>query len=374
MREVNIVPGTIGELFRIMKDDQELKECQIDWARLALINKLGAGQFGDVCLMELEGSGMLSSAPSDSAAESEAVDVELNGRVSGGPAARGTSVDGPLGNKRQLVAVKRLLPASLNHAADVNDFRREIKLLHSLRHPNVVAFKGWGFYGVDNSPLGTHSDKDADSNALFLAEECCAGGSLSDLVNCEMCGAGWRYGGKEALSWLLDIAKALEYLHDEDTGPGIVLHRDLKLANVLLATKHVPGAPPPAARVVDFGIAKPVYITPSQDPDRPPKQPATGSIAGAKGVSGSSGGKKEAQSANARRSAASKRSYHLYMRRIQSSYQMTDMTGSVPYMAPEVIVGGKYGRRVDVFAWAIIAYELFMKVSKAQVCTQLGAA
>ena len=107
---------------------------------------------------------------------------------------------------------------------------------------------------------------------------------------------------------------------------------------------------------------------------RPPKQPATGSIAGAKGVSGSSGGKKEAQSANARRSAASKRSYHLYMRRIQSSYQMTDMTGSVPYMAPEVIVGGKYGRRVDVFAWAIIAYELFMKVSKAQVCTQLGAA
>ena len=374
MREVNIVPGTIGELFRIMKDDQELKECQIDWARLALINKLGAGQFGDVCLMELEGSGMLSSAPSDSAAESEAVDVELNGRVSGGPAARGTSVDGPLGNKRQLVAVKRLLPASLNHAADVNDFRREIKLLHSLRHPNVVAFKGWGFYGVDNSPLGTHSDKDADSHALFLAEECCAGGSLSDLVNREMCGAGWRYGGKEALSWLLDIAKALEYLHDEDTGPGIVLHRDLKLANVLLATKHVPSAPPPAARVVDFGIAKPVYITPSQDPDRPPKQPATGSIAGAKGVSGSSGGKKEAQSANARRSAASKRSYHLYMRRIQSSYQMTDMTGSVPYMAPEVIVGGKYGRRVDVFAWAIIAYELFMKVSKAQVCTQLGAA
>jgi serine/threonine protein kinase len=44
---------------------------------------------------------------------------------------------------------------------------------------------------------------------------------------------------------------------------------------------------------------------------------------------------------------------------------MTDMTGSVPYMAPEVIVGGKYGRRVDVFAWAIIAYELFMKCTVA---------
>ena len=257
VREVNVAPGTMSELFALISSDAELRRRQIRWSRLTLVRKLGSGQFGDVCLMEL--------APPNSA-DRAALEAALSSRASDRSERSHSSASNASGSDAaatltQRVAVKRLCPASVDKPADCNDFRREIKLLQKLRHPNIVAFKGWGRFGT-GADDGDGGDGDYDGEevqgcdadgegALFLAEELCEGGSLKELVSAESKGDGWQYGGREALRWLLDIARALEYLHDDSSG-HIIVHRDLKLANVLLERKPsgVPGEEPPSAKCV----------------------------------------------------------------------------------------------------------------------------
>lgn len=46
---------------------------------------------------------------------------------------------------------------------------------------------------------------------------------------------------------------------------------------------------------------------------------------------------------------------------VQASYELSGKTGSLMYMAPEVLRCEKYNEKCDIFSFAVILYELFMR-------------
>ncbi|KAL0909159.1 hypothetical protein M5K25_020002 [Dendrobium thyrsiflorum] len=100
-----------------------------------------------------------------------------------------------------------------------------------------------------------------------------------------------------AINFALDIARGVAYLHNE---PNVIIHRDLKPRNVLLVNSNADHL-----KVGDFGLSKLIKVQNSND-----------------------------------------------------VYKMTGETGSYRYMAPEVFKHRKYDKKVDVFSFAMILYEM----------------
>ncbi|PPR95662.1 hypothetical protein GOBAR_AA25007 [Gossypium barbadense] len=100
-----------------------------------------------------------------------------------------------------------------------------------------------------------------------------------------------------AVSFALDIARGMAYLHNE---PNVIIHRDLKPRNVLLVNSSADHL-----KVGDFGLSKLIKVQNCHD-----------------------------------------------------VYKMTGETGSYRYMAPEVFKHRKYDKKVDVFSFAMILYEV----------------
>ncbi|KAJ6718317.1 SERINE/THREONINE-PROTEIN KINASE STY8-LIKE [Salix purpurea] len=93
------------------------------------------------------------------------------------------------------------------------------------------------------------------------------------------------------------MTRGMAYLHNE---PNVIVHRDLKPRNVLLVNSNADHL-----KVGDFGLSKLVKVQNSHD-----------------------------------------------------VYKMTGETGSYRYMAPEVFKHRKYDKKVDVFSFAMILYEM----------------
>ncbi|KAK4430030.1 Integrin-linked protein kinase [Sesamum alatum] len=100
-----------------------------------------------------------------------------------------------------------------------------------------------------------------------------------------------------ATNFALDIARGMAYLHNE---PNVIIHRDLKPRNVLLVNSSADHI-----KVGDFGLSKLMREQHSHD-----------------------------------------------------VYKMTGEAGSYRYMAPEVFKHQKYDKKVDVFSFAMILYEM----------------
>ncbi|PIN03932.1 Tyrosine kinase [Handroanthus impetiginosus] len=100
-----------------------------------------------------------------------------------------------------------------------------------------------------------------------------------------------------AINFAMDIARGMAYLHSE---PNVIIHRDLKPRNVLLVN-----ASADHLKVGDFGLSKLIRVQHAHD-----------------------------------------------------VYKMTGETGSYRYMAPEVFRHRKYDKKVDVFSFAMILYEM----------------
>jgi serine/threonine-protein kinase len=123
------------------------------------------------------------------------------------------------------VAVKAMLP-ELASALGLERFRREMQIVGSLSHPNIVPL-------LDSGPAGT---------LLYYVMPYVAGESLHDRLERER-----RLPPDEAVRIVREIAEALGYAH----GRGI-LHRDVKPDNILLAKD------PARALIADFGLARAV--------------------------------------------------------------------------------------------------------------------
>ena len=120
----------------------------------------------------------------------------------------------------QPVAIKLLAPATIPTNPELVDrFAREAEALRILSHPNIV--KVLATVEEDNEATGVVT--------RYLVMEYVPGGSLRDLMNRE-----GQLSIERTLEIVLDLADALTRVHRLK-----IIHRDIKLANVLLRLKLV---------------------------------------------------------------------------------------------------------------------------------------
>ncbi|KAL6899846.1 hypothetical protein ACP4OV_006504 [Aristida adscensionis] len=160
----------------------DIEDLIIPWSELVLKEKIGAGSFGTVHRADWNGSD---------------------------------------------VAVKILMEQDF-HPERLKEFLREVAIMKSLRHPNIVLLMG----AVTQPPN------------LSIVTEYLSRGSLYRLLH--------RHGSREnlderrRLSMAFDVAKGMNYLHKRN--PPIV-HRDLKSPNLLVDKKYT-------VKVCDFGLSR----------------------------------------------------------------------------------------------------------------------
>ena len=129
----------------------------------------------------------------------------------------------------QEIAIKQIrLDGGKEEAEEetVREFRREMKIMKHLRHPNVVEFLG--------ACMSEHS--------LCLLTEYMPNGSLEDHLT-RLRREGKRMRESRVVSLTLDVVKGLNWLHHKG-----IIHRDLKSANILLDAAG-------KGKLADFGLS-----------------------------------------------------------------------------------------------------------------------
>ena len=129
----------------------------------------------------------------------------------------------------QEVAIKQIRLDGGTGQADeetVREFRREMKIMKHLRHPNVVEFLGACI----------------SEQSLCLLTEYMPNGSLEDHLT-RLRREGRRMRESRVVSLSLDVVKGLNWLHHKG-----IIHRDLKSANILLDAAG-------KCKISDFGLS-----------------------------------------------------------------------------------------------------------------------
>ncbi|KAF0716279.1 Aste57867_2922 [Aphanomyces stellatus] len=132
------------------------------------------------------------------------------------------------------VALKRLLPAFVDHAASIDDFMHEIRVYATLAHPKIVQFYGIAWTTIAN---------------LSIVMELMPHGDVWTLLQAHRASS-WRaplVADTSKLAIALDVAAALVYLHG--LRPDPLIHRDVKAKNVLLSASM-------EAKLSDFGTSR----------------------------------------------------------------------------------------------------------------------
>mmetsp|Transcript_18350 Transcript_18350/g.57751 ORF Transcript_18350/g.57751 Transcript_18350/m.57751 type:complete len:392 (+) Transcript_18350:53-1228(+) len=196
------------------------------------------------------------------------------------------------------VAIKILYQDA--QAEDRELFEREVKIMATLHHPNIVQF-----FGYTRSP------------ELTLVIEYFSAGSIEKYVVKE------RPGPKLCLSFCVDMAKAIEYLHSRL--PSLVIHRDIKPANFLLTNSH-------RIKLGDFGVARTRRTAPTM-------------------VTHDSDGSLDTMA----------------LRESSASDDLTSNCGTVRFMAPEVASTDgaktqKYSTRADIFSLGLVYYFVWERL------------
>ncbi|XP_068495804.1 probable receptor-like protein kinase At5g18500 isoform X2 [Phaseolus vulgaris] len=146
------------------------------------------------------------------------------GRGSAGQVYRGVLPSG------QIVAIKHLTKSNTSES-----FTREVEGLSRLRHPNLVCLFGCCIEGDER----------------YLVYEFCANGNLAQHLLRRDSHLSWE----TRVRILRDCSFALKYLHHHME--GCVVHRDIKLTNILLTEKY-------QAKLSDFGLSKVMGIKESK--------------------------------------------------------------------------------------------------------------
>lgn len=151
----------------------------------------------------------------------------------------------PETKEARTVAVKILKKNMLKRRSDCLRFIKEAKIMTRINHRNIVACYGIGKY---------EDDDDANPGCLFIVQDLVKGGNLlhkvyKQMLNRYKC----VYTSQEALQWMIDVAAGMEYLHLVTKDKPMIIHRDLKLENIMLSPEPKGGV---TAKLVDFGLHK----------------------------------------------------------------------------------------------------------------------
>lgn len=236
------------------------------------------------------------------------------------------------------VAVKILRQAD---EAGLGDFRTELNVLQKVHHPHAVRFFG----------------ACTKRQPYMIVTEYLPGGSLADLFK----RADTYFPSmRRAVCIALDCAKGMSYLHCHNK--HIIVHRDLKPANLMLGgIPHDTGTREMAAKegvvkIADFGLSRSLAIMQHRRPHG--ESVGASKRAGDEAVQALKLGTFSLGESD--RTGSASRSLRLSLQRAASRrYDMTGETGSYRYMAPEVFRHEPYNSKVDVYAYAMICYELF---------------
>ncbi|KAJ9514901.1 hypothetical protein QJQ45_028625 [Haematococcus lacustris] len=270
----------------------------------------------------------------------------------------------PAGGKPMLVAVKRLKPDLTQSEVDVVGMVREVALLRRLQNQHIVEFLGYGHWhwskppslqpALGNQPGPCGLDPAVQQQAsLFIVEELVDGGSLRAVVARQMRHAreGRVYRAEDAMRWLMQMAQGLKYLHQAQPQ---VIHRDLKLENILLKGKNPCTA---AAKIADFGLSALVnasdgYRKAVANPNQPLVRPARARRASATDLDG-------VWAAAAANRTVALNVLNSSVLKVAGAYeQLSGRTGTLMYMAPEVYRQEPYNEKADVYSFAVLMYEL----------------
>lgn len=268
------------------------------------------------------------------------------------------------------VAVKMLKHEHLKTMSEVFMFFKEFKTLKHLHHPNIVQLIGIG--GVQNA--------EGKVVEMFIVQELCRGGTLRHLVQDQMITVFKKqYSMYDAVRWSFQIASALNYLHRCDP---IVIHRDLKLENIILTDypqkliksswRKTSGDPPVVdAKLADFGLAT-LLATPQRQ--------LHNTFSGYMRRSSDDTKPKHIRKLNSNKVISmlermkSLSSFGSLSGESLSSgpVEMTGVAGSYGYMAPEVFRDEQYNEKVDIFSFGVLMYNLCYRVIPALMIMSNG--
>ncbi|RDY08419.1 Serine/threonine-protein kinase EDR1, partial [Mucuna pruriens] len=161
-------------------DDVDVGECEIPWEDLVIGERIGIGSYGEV------------------------YHADWNGTE---------------------VAVKKFLDQDFSGAA-LSEFKREVRIMRRLRHPNIVLFMG----AVTRPPN------------LSIISEYLPRGSLYRILHRPNC----QIDEKRRIKMALDVARGMNCLH---TSSPTIVHRDLKSPNLLVDKNW-------NVKVCDFGLSR----------------------------------------------------------------------------------------------------------------------
>lgn len=123
------------------------------------------------------------------------------------------------------VAIKKLNRASLQTSI-VKDFKKEVRVMRNLRHPNIVELLG---VCVDPQNMCIVTE--------FLNKQ-----SLEEQLEAKF-KLGKKFSKQRSMKWAIEIANGLNWLHHKG-----IIHRDLKSANIMLDENY-------KAKIGDFGLS-----------------------------------------------------------------------------------------------------------------------
>lgn len=220
------------------------------------------------------------------------------------------------------VVVKRILRGRLN-TRNLANFRDEIRLMMTLRHPNIVQLIGVSHNSYCN---------------VCAVLEWVPNGDLFSLINSRD-----KKATKGALTWqdplhkmAVDIARGMVYLHANG-----ILHRDLKSLNVLVTSTF-------SCKVTDFGASRKAPVT-------------AGAAAGA--VSGA--GAMSVHRAPTSASAAAKATGN-------EATMTFSGVGTALWLAPELVLRTSYSEKVDCFAFGIVLAEMETRAPPYEALLRAG--
>ncbi|XP_062514254.1 uncharacterized protein LOC134189877 [Corticium candelabrum] len=207
--------------------------------------------------------------------------------------------------REMIVAVKKLQGIHQHLDRIELEFEREIEVMRTIRHPNIVLFLGGGRYHDDGCP--------------FLVVEYMARGSLAAILKNEDI----ELEDSLKLRFTLEAAKGLRFLHGQRP-PRV--HRDLKSGNLLVSQRWV-------VKVADFGAARLVR---------------------------EEGKNQESVRGEGRLDPEAPL--------LHADYQLSLCVGTPHWCAPEILCADNYGTPADVYSFGIVMWEIWSRKVPYEDC------